>query len=135
MKQQIDMTTLPSGLRIITDCVEAVESVALGVWAGVGTRNEDLTHNGVAHMVEHMLFKGTKRRDAQAIVGEIEAVGGHMNAYTSREVTSYHCHLLKDHMDLALDVIADMLQHHTMPDEEVEKERSVILQEIGMATD
>lgn len=135
MKQQIEMTTLPSGLRVITDRVEAVESVALGVWAGVGTRNENLAHNGVAHMVEHMLFKGTKRRDAQAIVEEIEAVGGHMNAYTSREVTSYHCHLLKEHMDLALDVIADMMQHHTMPEAEVEKERSVILQEIGMATD
>jgi predicted Zn-dependent peptidase len=135
MKQQIEMTTLASGLRIITDRVEAVESVALGVWAGVGTRNENLTHNGVAHMVEHMLFKGTQRRDAQAIVEEIEAVGGHMNAYTSREVTSYHCHLVKEHMVLALDVIADMLQNHTMPEAEVEKERSVILQEIGMATD
>lgn len=135
MKQNIKMTTLKNGLRVITDTVEAVESVALGVWAGVGTRNEDLKHNGVAHMVEHMLFKGTKRRDAQAIVEEIEAVGGHMNAYTSREVTSYHCHLVKEEMPLALDVIADMLQHHTMPQAEVEKERSVILQEIGMATD
>lgn len=135
MTHTIQMSTLKNGLRVMTDRVEAVESVALGVWVGVGTRNEDLQHNGVAHMVEHMLFKGTKRRDAQAIVGEIEAVGGHMNAYTSRELTSYHCHLIKEYGSLALDVIADMLQHHTMPDTEVEKERSVILQEIGMATD
>ncbi|HRQ60541.1 MAG TPA: pitrilysin family protein [Alphaproteobacteria bacterium] len=135
MKENIRLTTLPSGLKVITDTVEAVESVALGVWAGVGTRHENLKHNGVAHMVEHMLFKGTKRRDAQMIVEEIEAVGGHMNAYTSREITSYHCHLVKEHAPLALDVIADMLIHHTMPQAEVEKERSVILQEIGMATD
>ena len=131
----LKVTTLPNGLRVITDRVPSVESVAVGVWAGVGTRNEDLSVNGVAHMVEHMLFKGTKRRNAREIVEAIENVGGHMNAYTGREITSYHIHLLKEDLFLALDVLADMIQHSTMPEEEIEQERGVILQEIGMCSD
>ncbi len=129
------ITTLPNGLRIITDHVPSVETVAVGVWIGVGARNENLIHNGTAHMVEHMLFKGTKKRDALQIVEEIENVGGHMNAYTARELTSYHIHLLKDDLSLALDILADMVQNSNMPDEEIERERDVILQEIGMCHD
>lgn len=129
------ITTLPNGLRVVTDHVPSVESVAIGVWVGVGTRNEDLTFNGAAHMVEHMLFKGTEKRDALAIAEEIENVGGHMNAYTSREITSYYIHLLKEDLALALDVLSDIVQHSTMPDDEVERERGVILQEIGMCHD
>lgn len=133
--QSLHITTLPNGMRVVTDIVPEVESVALGVWAGVGTRSEDLTYNGAAHMVEHMLFKGTKRRDAREIVEVIEDVGGHMNAYTSREITSYHVHLLKQDLPLALDVLADIVQHSTMPEHEIEREREVILQEIGMCND
>ncbi len=129
------ITTLSNGMRIVTDVVPSVESVALGVWAGVGTRNEDLKINGAAHMVEHMLFKGTKNRDALEIAEVIENVGGNMNAYTSREITSYHIHLLKEDLPLALDVLSDMVQNSTMPDEEIERERGVILQEIGMCHD
>ncbi len=132
---QSKVTTLPNGMRIITDVVPSVESVAIGVWAGVGTRNEDLKINGAAHMVEHMLFKGTKTRDALEIAEVIENVGGNMNAYTSREMTSYHIHLLKDDLPLALDVLSDMVQNSTMPEEEIERERGVILQEIGMCND
>lgn len=131
----IEVTTLPNGLRIVTDIVPSVESVAIGVWVDVGTRFENLAHNGAAHMVEHMLFKGTKTRNALEIVQVIENVGGHMNAYTSREMTSYHVHLLKDDLPLALDVLADIVQNSTMPEEEIERERGVILQEIGMCTD
>ncbi len=132
---QIQTTTLPNGLRIITDTVPSVHSVALGIWVHAGTRDEDMVHNGAAHMVEHMLFKGTNRRSALELAEVIENVGGHMNAYTSREVTSYHIHLLKEDMGLALDVLADMYQNSTLPDEEVERERQVILQEIGMCHD
>lgn len=132
---KIKLTTLASGLRVITDTVTDVHSVALGVWAGVGTRNEEMKHNGVAHMVEHMLFKGTPARSAQQIVEVIEDVGGMMNAYTSREMTSYHVHLLKDHAALAMEVLADMYQRSVMPAHEVERERQVILQEIGMSVD
>lgn len=131
----IQMTTLDNGLRVITDHVSSVGSVALGVWVGVGTRNEDMTYNGAAHMVEHMLFKGTKKRSALDIAQQIENVGGAMNAYTSREITSYHMHLLKDDVPLALDVLSDMLLQSTMPEDEIERERHVILQEIGMCHD
>lgn len=129
------MKTLSNGMRIVTDVVPSVESVAIGVWAGVGTRNEDLKINGAAHMVEHMLFKGTETRDALEIAEVIENVGGNMNAYTSREMTSYHIHLLKEDLPLALDVLSDMVQNSTMPEEEIERERGVILQEIGMCHD
>lgn len=131
----IQMTTLDNGLRVITDHVSSVGSVALGVWVGVGTRNENMTYNGAAHMVEHMLFKGTKKRSALDIAQQIENVGGAMNAYTSREITSYHMHLLKDDVPLALDVLSDMLLQSTMPEDEIERERHVILQEIGMCHD
>lgn len=131
----IELTTLPNGLRIITDSVESVDSVAVGIWADVGTRHEDMEHNGVAHMVEHMMFKGTPSRNALQIVEQIEDVGGHVNAYTSREVTAYHIHLLKEHLPLALDILADIIQNPSMPDDEIERERSVILQEIGMSID
>ena len=135
MTNDIKITILPNGLRVVTDHVPSVESVAMGVWAGVGTRNEKLSVNGAAHMVEHMLFKGTKNRNAKEIVEVIENVGGHMNAYTSREVTSYYMHLLKDDVPLAINILADMLQNSTMPEEEIERERGVIMQEIGMCFD
>ncbi len=131
----IEFTTLPNGLRVITDTVKAVDSVAVGVWADVGTRHEDMKDNGVAHMVEHMMFKGTPSRNAAQIAEQIEDAGGQVNAYTSRELTAYHVHLLKDDLPLALGILSDILQHSTMPEDEVERERDVILQEIGMATD
>lgn len=135
MTNEIQLTTLPSGLRVITDSVPTVDSVALGVWADVGTRHEDLAHNGVAHMVEHMMFKGTPSRTAAQIAEQVEDVGGHMNAYTSREVTAYHIHLLKEDSGLALDILSDMIQRPTMPDDEIKREQQVILQEIGMTND
>jgi len=122
----IQTTTLPNGLRVITDHVPSVESVAIGVWAHVGTRNEDMRDNGVAHLVEHMMFKGTQKRSSRDIAEVIENVGGHMNAYTSREITSYHVHLLKENAPLALDVLADMIQNSNMPEEELAKERHVV---------
>ena len=131
----IETTTLPGGLRVITDSVPSVESVAIGIWADVGTRHENLAHNGVAHMVEHMMFKGTPTRSAAQIAEEIENVGGHMNAYTSREVTAYHIHLLREHMPLALNVLSDIIQNPTLPEEEIARERGVIVQEIGMTLD
>jgi predicted Zn-dependent peptidase len=131
----IQLTKLPSGLRVITDTVREVDSVAIGVWADVGTRHEDMKHNGVAHMVEHMLFKGTPARNAVQIAEQIEDVGGQVNAYTSREMTAYHVHLLKEDLPLSLEILSDIIQHSTMPEDEVERERDVILQEIGMTAD
>ncbi len=131
----ISLTILPNGLRVITDFVPAVESVALGVWADVGARHEERAQNGIAHMVEHMMFKGTPTRSARAIAEQVEDIGGRMNAYTSREITAYHMHVLKEHAPLALDILSDMIQRPAMPDEEITRERGVILQEIGMTID
>jgi predicted Zn-dependent peptidase len=128
-------TTLPNGIRIVTDKLAGAESIALGIWVGVGTRHEDLAQNGIAHMLEHMLFKGTQKRTAKDISEVIEDAGGHMNAYTGRETTAYYIHILKDHTDLALDVLSDMLQNSIFPEDELERERAVILQEIHMYED
>jgi predicted Zn-dependent peptidase len=129
------VSALPNGLRIATDRFETVESVSLGIWIDVGTRHEPPEINGVAHFLEHMAFKGTERRSARAIAEEIEAVGGHINAYTSRENTAYYAKVLKEDVPLALDILADILQHSTFDREELDRERTVILQEIGQAND
>ena len=129
------VSTLANGLRIATDQIETVESVSLGIWIDVGTRHEAPEINGVAHFLEHMAFKGTERRSARAIAEEIEAVGGHVNAYTSRESTAYYAKVLKEDVPLALDILADILQHSTFDPEELDRERTVILQEIGQAND
>lgn len=131
----IQSTTLDSGLRVVTDTVDTVESVAVGIWCDVGARHEDMAYNGVAHMVEHMMFNGTPSRTAKDIVEQVESVGGQMNAYTSRENTAYYVHLLKDNLPLAVDVLSDMIQRPIFPDKDLEKERGVIIQEIGMVND
>ena len=128
-------TVLPNGLRVVSDPMDGVESVSLGVWVGVGTRNEPPAVNGVAHLVEHMVFKGTRRRSAFEISEQIEAVGGHLNAYTTREQTAYYVKVLKDDAALGVDIIADMLQHSVLDEGELVRERAVVLQEIGQAED
>lgn len=131
----VELTKLSNGLTVATDCMDTVETVTIGVWIGVGTRHEPREVNGVAHMLEHMAFKGTKRRTAREIAEEIEAVGGHLNAYTSREITAYHAKVLDEHQELALDIIADILQNPSFDEEELRRERAVVLQEIGQAID
>jgi predicted Zn-dependent peptidase len=131
----VQVTTLDNGLRVVTDRMDNVESAALGMWVGVGTRHEEEPINGVSHLLEHMAFKGTERRSAAQIASEIEAVGGHLNAYTSRETTAYYARVLMDDVPLATDILADILQHSTFDAEELERERTVILQEIGQAMD
>src|ERR1700747_768882 len=129
------LSTLTNGLRVATDRVDTVDTVSLGIWIDVGTRHESADINGVAHFLEHMAFKGTGRRSALQIAEEIEAVGGHLNAYTSRESTAYYARVRKEPLPLALDILADILQHSTFEPEELERERTVILQEIGQAND
>src|SRR3974390_1237774 len=129
------LSTLPNGLRIATDRIDTVDTGSLGIWVDVGPRHEQADINGVAHFLEHMAFKGTARRSALTIAEEIEAVGGHLNAYTSRESTAYYAKVLKEDVGLALDILADILQHSTFEPEEMERERAVILQEIGQAND
>ncbi|HVC54725.1 MAG TPA: pitrilysin family protein [Stellaceae bacterium] len=131
----IELATLSNGLRIVTDRIETVDTVSLGLWVDVGTRHEAPDVNGAAHFLEHMAFKGTERRNAREIAEEIEAVGGHLNAYTSRESTAYYAKVLKEDAPLALDILADILLHSSFDPTEFERERTVILQEIGQAND
>src|SRR5258708_33113971 len=131
----IRITTLPNGLRVATDRMDSVETASVGVWIGVGTRQEAPDVNGVAHLLEHMAFKGTERRSAREIAEEIEAVGGSMNAQTSREQTAYFVKVLKGDLRLAVDILADILLHSIYDPTELARERAVILQELGQAED
>jgi predicted Zn-dependent peptidase len=131
----IRLTHLPSGLTVVTERMDRVETVSFGAYVAAGTRHELAEENGISHFLEHMAFKGTERRNAAAIAEEIEAVGGHMNAYTAREQTAFYIKALKEDIGLAADVIGDILSHSTFDPAEVERERGVILQEIGQAND
>lgn len=129
------LTTLPNGLRVITDHVPEMHSTALGIWVDVGTRYEEPQLNGIAHLIEHMIFKGTDKIGAQAIAEKVESVGGQMNAFTSREQTAYYIHLLKEDVPLALNLLAEILQRPAFPEADLNKERHVIIQEIGVYKD
>jgi len=131
----VRITTLSNGVRVVSDEMPTVESVSIGLWVRAGARFEAPEVNGVAHLLEHMMFKGTPRRTAQQIAETIESVGGHINAYTAREVTAYYAKVLKDDAALAIDVIADFLQNSLFDENELSRERSVVLQEIGQARD
>lgn len=131
----IRTTTLENGLRVATDKIDHVETVALGVWLNIGTRHEKKSENGIAHMLEHMAFKGTLTRSALDISKAIEDVGGYMNAYTSREMTAYYVRVLRKDVELAVDILADILQHSVFDAEEFSREQGVILQEIGRSND
>ncbi|HXP95146.1 MAG TPA: pitrilysin family protein [Telmatospirillum sp.] len=131
----IRLTRLDNGLTVVTDRMDTVETASLGVWVNAGTRHETPDINGVSHLLEHMAFKGTERRSARAIAEEIEAVGGHLNAYTSREHTAYYAKILKEDVGLALDIVADILQHSTLDAEELAREQAVVVQEISQSID
>ncbi|MFD2234577.1 M16 family metallopeptidase [Phaeospirillum tilakii] len=135
MSEAIRETRLASGLRVVTDPMETVETVSLGVWVEAGTRHEPVAVNGVSHLLEHMAFKGTERRSALDIAEEMDAVGGHLNAYTARDHTAYYAKVLKEDAGLALDIIADILQHSTLDPEELAREQAVVVQEINQAID
>ena len=128
-------STLDNGLRVVTHKMPAFESVSFGVWNEVGSRDEHEEINGTAHFLEHMAFKGTKSKTAKEIAEKIENVGGFINAYTSQETTAYFVKLLGNDLDIGIDVITDNLQNSTFDEKELERERGVILQEIGMYLD
>ncbi|MBB3915164.1 MULTISPECIES: M16 family metallopeptidase [Rhizobium] len=131
----VECTRLKSGLTVVTETMPHLESVALGVWIKSGSRNETADEHGIAHLLEHMAFKGTARRTARQIAEEIEDVGGEVNAATSTETTSYYARVLKDHVPLAVDILADILTESAFEEEELEREKQVILQEINAAND
>src|SRR5215469_13172331 len=131
----VEISNLSNGLTVITDPMANLESAALGIWVGTGSRDELPREMGISHMLEHMAFKGTTSRDARQIAEEIESVGGYLNAYTSREQTAFHARVLKNDVNLALDIIADILVRPTYEASELERERQVVLQELGQARD
>ena len=126
---------LANGFRIVSEHMPGLQSAAVGVWVTAGGRNERIEQNGIAHFLEHMAFKGTRTRSALQIAEAIEDVGGYINAYTSREVTAYYARVLEADVPLAVDVIADILLNPAFDPAEIEVERGVILQEIGLALD
>jgi predicted Zn-dependent peptidase len=122
-------------LRVVSEYIPHVRSVSLGVWVQTGTRDELPEENGISHFIEHMMFKGTKRRKASDIAESLEAVGGHLNAFTGKELTCYYAHILDEHLPIAIDVLADMLTDSVFDPEEMAKEKSVIIEEINSVED
>jgi len=131
----VAVTTLKSGINVVTDTMPHLETASLGVWVNSGSRDERLDEHGISHLLEHMAFKGTRRRTARQIAEEIEAVGGDLNAATSTETTAYYARVLKADVPLALDVLADILSDPTFDRDELLREQNVIVQEIGAIAD
>ena len=131
----VEVSRLSNGLTVATETLPSIETVALGIWVRSGARNERENEHGMAHLLEHMAFKGTGSRSAFQIAAEIENVGGEINAATSVETTSFYARVLSDDVPLAIDILADILQDSTFDPDELEREQNVILQEIGAAHD
>src|SRR5258707_9575410 len=131
----VEVTHLPAGLVVVTDVMPHLQTAALGVWVGSGSRNEQPDEHGISHLLEHMAFKGTSRRTARQIAEEIEAVGGDLNAATGVEATAYYARMLKADVPLALDVLSDILSDPSFDPEELQREQNVIVQEIGASED
>jgi predicted Zn-dependent peptidase len=132
---RVQVSTLANGLRVATDPMDAVETISVGAWIETGSRYESPKINGISHLLEHMVFKGTRKRDARAIAEDIEAVGGHLNAHTSREYTAFYAKVLKEDARLAVDIISDMVQNATLDADELDRERTVVMQEIMQSLD
>lgn len=128
-------TVLPGGLRVVTETMPTVRSVAVGMWVGIGSRDEAPEHTGATHFLEHLLFKGTPTRDAMEISASIEGIGGEINAFTAKEYTCYYARVLDEDLPLAVDVLADVITSSLVTEDDVESERGVILEEIAMHDD
>jgi predicted Zn-dependent peptidase len=131
----VEKTILDNGIQVMTEEIPGVHSVSVGVWVQAGSRDENPEESGIAHFIEHMLFKGTKRRSPQQIAKEIDAVGGVLNAFTSKEFSSFYAKVLAGHLPVALDLLFDLFLNSRFAVEELEKERQVIVQEINMIED
>ena len=134
-EEHYNIETLPNGARIITESVPAVRSVSLGLWVATGSRHEKTGESGAAHFIEHMVFKGTQRRSARDLAQEMDAIGGQINAYTTKECTCFYARCLDEHLPRALDLLCDMVFDSRFDQADVDTERGVILEEIGMYQD
>jgi predicted Zn-dependent peptidase len=126
---------LPNGVRLVTEAMPHVRSVAVGVWVDTGSRVEPEERGGISHLIEHLVFKGTATRSAEAIARAIDSVGGHMDAFTAKEHTCFYVSVLDEHLPLAVDLLTDILMRPLFSAEDIEKEKSVVLQEIKMVED
>lgn len=131
----IHKTSLPNGLRVVTESMPAVRSVSLGVWLNAGSRHETDPESGITHFIEHMVFKGTDRFSARELACEIDGLGGNLDAFTSKETTAFTAKVLDEHWPRALDILADMVQNPTLAEDEIEREKGVILEELKMEED
>jgi predicted Zn-dependent peptidase len=131
----VQKTVLPNGIQVVTEEIPSVHSVSVGIWVEAGSRDERREENGISHFIEHMLFKGTQRRSARQIAKEIDAVGGILNAFTSKEFSSFYAKVMAEHLPVALDLLFDLYLNSLFAAEELEKERQVIVQEINMVED
>ncbi|SLN33324.1 M16 family metallopeptidase [Oceanibacterium hippocampi] len=134
-EEHLRVTTLDNGVRVISETMPHLRSATVGVWVDAGSRHETPELNGISHVLEHMAFKGTTRRSARQIAEEIEAVGGHLNAYTSREQTAYYARVLEDDVPLGFDILSDILLNSTFDPAELAREQDVIVQEIAQTND
>lgn len=132
---ETNITTLSNGLRIVSASIPHAQTVSVGVWVDAGARDERTAEHGIAHMLEHMAFKGTATRTAAEIALEVEDRGGYINAHTSREETAYYLRLLAEDLEFGVSLLADIITASTLPDDEIDREKGVIIQEIGQAAD
>ncbi|KAF0224483.1 MAG: peptidase M16 domain-containing protein, partial [bacterium] len=132
---QVKKTTLDNGLVILSETIDYVRSVSLGIWVCIGSRSETITQNGLSHFIEHGVFKGTKQRSARQIALQADLLGGGLDAFTSQDVTNYYIKVLDSHLPKAFNLLADIVTNPTFVEAELEKERSVILEEIKMVED
>ncbi|PQP35386.1 peptidase M16 [Desulfobacteraceae bacterium SEEP-SAG9] len=135
MTTMVNKTILKNGVRILTKAMAHVRSVSMGVWVNVGARDEAVSESGLSHFIEHMIFKGTRKRTAFQIAKEFDAIGGQTNAFTTMETTCYHARIMDAHLETMVDILSDIFLNSVFDAEEVEKERPVIFQEIGMVED
>ncbi|HYP06595.1 MAG TPA: pitrilysin family protein [Bryobacteraceae bacterium] len=133
--RDVSRTSLPNGIRVITETVPHVRSVSIGVWIGTGARRETPKTNGISHFIEHMLFKGTTRRSAEEIAREADSTGGNLDAYTAKELVSYNIKVLDEHLPIAFDILADLVLNPRFDEADIEKEKGVILEELKMEVD
>ena len=131
----LEVITLDSGVRLILNSMDSVRSVSIGIWCNNGSVNENNDEQGISHFIEHMLFKGTKNRDHFQIVNEIDKLGGQMNAFTSKECTCFYVKCLDEHLRASAEVLTDMICNPTFPEDELEKEKGVVIEEINMNAD
>src|ERR1700690_1251945 len=133
--REIERTVLPNGIRVISERMPHVRSVSVGIWIGTGSREETDEESGISHFIEHMVFKGTKNRSAEQIARSVDSIGGGLDAFTSKELVSYNVKVLDEHPPEAFDVVADLVRNPLFQEEDIEKEKGVILEELKMEVD